>query len=119
MLADPFVEEEQTSTQVPAAVAQLALPPLLPQLWHLRAPAGLCEATAVRALAHAGLLIQRRCWVAAAQAGDSPELLLVTAAAPDAQVQVALARLRRKTGADVQCQPCQPAPAAARRAAEI
>lgn len=132
MLADPFVQEQASrqapipaqpvaAAQPPEAVQEVVqdVAPSVAQLWQLRAPAGLCEATAVRVLTGMGLRVVRRCWVAAAQAGGSPELLLQTAPAPDAQLRVALAHLRRKTGADVQCQPGQPAPAAARMAAEI
>ena len=58
-----------------------------------------------RLLARSGLRVVQRAWMAGAEGCGAPELLLVTAAAPEVLVQAALAGLRSATGAAVHCRP--------------
>ncbi len=104
MLAEPALESQ---AHVGASRPRGATAPAqaVPQLWHLRASRGLCEATAVRLLARSGLRVVQRAWMAGAEGCGAPELLLVTAAAPEVLVQAALAGLRSATGAAVHCRP--------------
>ncbi|SDM10900.1 homoserine dehydrogenase [Oryzisolibacter propanilivorax] len=87
-------------------------PSPLPSAWpvsgghllRLRSERALCEATVVRLLARWGLAVQRRRWLAGGAVGSTPELLLLTAAAPAELAAAAALQLQQATGALVQCQ---------------
>ena len=87
----PFVAAPQPSA------ALLAAPRL-----RLSSDIRLCEATAVRLLTRAGLVVLRRQWLAAARPGGMPVLCLTLAAAPAEQVQAAAQALRWASGAVVE-----------------
>src|SRR5690606_33966111 len=61
----------------------------------------LCEAGAVRLLARAGVAVRRRAWLCPAAPGQGPQLLLLTAAAPDGVARAAARQLQEATGAQV------------------
>ncbi|HCL85493.1 MAG TPA: homoserine dehydrogenase [Comamonadaceae bacterium] len=61
----------------------------------------LCEAGAVRLLARAGVAVRRRAWLCPDAPGQGPQLLLLTAAAPDGVARAAARQLQEATGAQV------------------
>ena len=72
-----------------------------PHLLRLLPGAALCETAVLRALAREGVRVRRRTWAAPVTPGGAPELLLLTAPAPDALAAEATAHLQAYTGAQV------------------
>ena len=72
-----------------------------PHLLRLLPGAALCETAVLRALARDGVTVRRRTWAAPVTPGGAPELLLLTAPAPDALAAQATAHLQAYTGAQV------------------
>lgn len=100
--AGPGVPTLGTHRRAGDAPAVLPMAPVkTPHLLRLLPGAALCETAVLRALAREGVRVRRRTWAAPVTPGGAPELLLLTAPAPDALAAEATAHLQAYTGAQV------------------
>lgn len=95
----PTLGTHRRAGDAPAVLPMASLK--TPHLLRLLPGAALCETAVLRALAREGVRVRRRTWAAPAAPGGAPELLLLTAPAPDALAAQASAHLQAYTGAQV------------------